>query len=190
MPKFIPGGNRSQFGEESQAAMKVPTSHIQGMFGVTLDDLCEKWNFPYPHYMKIDVDGIEISILRSASKVLKHPNLKSVIVELGTPIEQQEAIAIMKQAGLELKHRSTRNWGETCFILREPARHDISLYLLLLIVCESTLFLRHYNDIDHMTPVIAKWIETGHICDAVMISKKRFDGDYRIEYLKSLQEFD
>lgn len=38
-----------------------------------------------------------------------------------------------------------------------------------------------------MTPVIAKWIETGHICDVVMISKKRFDGDYRIEYLKHLQ---
>ncbi len=37
-----------------------------------------------------------------------------------------------------------------------------------------------------MTPVIAKWIEYGHICDVVMISKKRFDGDYRIEYLKNL----
>ena len=121
VPKFIPGGNRSQFGEESQAAMGVPTSHIQGMFGITLDDLCEKWNFPYPHYMKIDVDGIEISILRSASKVLKHPNLKSVIVELGTPLEQQEAIAIMKQAGLELKHQSTRNWGETCFIFERTS---------------------------------------------------------------------
>lgn len=121
VPKFIPGGNRSQFGEESQETMKVPTSHIQGMFGVTLDDLCGKWGFPYPNYIKIDVDGIEISILRAASQVLKHPNLKSVIVELGTPKEQQEAIAIMKQAGLELKHQSTRNWGETCFIFEKTS---------------------------------------------------------------------
>lgn len=121
VPKFIPGGNRSQFGEESQEAMKVPTSHIQGMFGITLDDLCGKWGFPYPNYIKIDVDGIEISILRSATQVLKHPNLKSVIVELGTPIEQQEAIAIMKQAGLELMSQSTRNWGETCFIFERAS---------------------------------------------------------------------
>lgn len=119
VPKFIPGGNRSQFGEESLNTMKTPTSHIQGMFGVTLDDLCGKWGFPYPNYMKIDVDGIEISILKAAEKVLNHPNLKSVIIELGTPAEQQEAVAIMKQAGLVLRQKSTKNWGETCFIFEK-----------------------------------------------------------------------
>ncbi len=51
---------------------------------------------------------------------------------------------------------------------------------------KALFFLRHYNDIDHMTPVIAKWAERGHICDIVMIGKKRFDGDYRIEFLKKL----
>lgn len=119
VPKFIPGGNRSQFGEESLDTMKIPTSHIQGMFGVTLDDLCGKWGFPYPNYIKIDVDGIEIPILKAAEKVLSHPNLKSVIVELGTPAEQQEAITIMKQAGLELKQKSNKNWGETYFIFEK-----------------------------------------------------------------------
>jgi hypothetical protein len=52
---------------------------------------------------------------------------------------------------------------------------------------KALFFLRHYNDIDHITPVIAKWIERGHVCDIVMISKKRFDGDYRIEFLKKLE---
>ncbi|MCO6426582.1 hypothetical protein [Nitrosomonas communis] len=51
---------------------------------------------------------------------------------------------------------------------------------------KALFFLRHYNDIDHITPVIAKWIERGHVCDIVMIGKKRFDGDYRIEFLKKL----
>lgn len=96
--------------------MKRSATHIQGMFGVTLDDLCRKWGFPYPNYMKIDVDGIEISILSGAASVLKHPALRSVIVELGTDEEQEKAIALMKQAGLEVKRRSTRNWGETCLI--------------------------------------------------------------------------
>lgn len=51
---------------------------------------------------------------------------------------------------------------------------------------KALFFLRHYNDIDHITPVITKWVERGHACDIVMIGKKRFDGDYRIEFLKKL----
>lgn len=116
VPKFIPGGNRSQFAQEPLDTMKVPTSHVQGMFGVTLNDLCGTWGFPYPNYMKIDVDGMEIPILRAAGNVLKHANLRSVIVELGTDVEQQQAVAIMKEAGLELACRTTRNWGEACCI--------------------------------------------------------------------------
>jgi FkbM family methyltransferase len=116
IPKFIPGGNRSQFGKVDIANMKIPTTHTQGMFGVTMDDLCNQWGFPYPNYIKIDVDGIEISILKGAKEVLKNPALKSVIVELGTVEEQEEAVCLMEQAGLEVKCRSTRNWGETCFI--------------------------------------------------------------------------
>lgn len=116
VPKFVPGGNRSQLGEESLEAMRSPTTHIQGMFGVTLDDLCEKWDFPYPNYLKIDVDGIEIQILKAATSVLKNPALRSVIVELGTEVEQQEATIIMLAAGMKLAAKSTRNWGETCCI--------------------------------------------------------------------------
>jgi FkbM family methyltransferase len=48
IPKFIPGGNRSQFGKEDIRNMKNPTTHNQGMLGVTLDDLCSTWNFPLP----------------------------------------------------------------------------------------------------------------------------------------------
>ncbi|UJP06140.1 MAG: FkbM family methyltransferase [Nitrosomonas sp.] len=116
IPKFIPGGNRSQFGREDLENMKIAATHTQGMFGVTLDDLCGCWGFPYPNYLKIDVDGIEISILRGAANVLANPALKSVIIELGTQAEQEQAIAIMKQAGLEVTKRPSRNWGETYLI--------------------------------------------------------------------------
>ena len=116
IPKFIPGGNRSQFGKEDACHMKIPATHIQGMFGVTLDDLCGTWGFPYPNYMKIDVDGIEISILKGAENVLRNPQLLSVIIELGTTEEQKQAVQLMNAAGLQVKHKTTRNWGETCFI--------------------------------------------------------------------------
>lgn len=121
IPKFIPGGNRSQFGREDVRNMKMPATHIQGMFGVTLDDLCGQWGFPCPNYMKIDVDGIEIPILKGAEKVLRNPQLVSVIIELGTDEEQQEAVQLMQAAGFQVKHKTTRNWGETCFIFERQS---------------------------------------------------------------------
>ncbi len=53
---------------------------------------------------------------------------------------------------------------------------------------KALFFLRHYNDIDHITPVISKWVEVGHHCDVVLIGKSRFDGDFRIEYLKKMDD--
>jgi hypothetical protein len=52
---------------------------------------------------------------------------------------------------------------------------------------KALFFLRHYNDIDHITPVIYKWIDTGHSCDIVLIGNSRFRNDYRIEFLRKLR---
>ena len=51
---------------------------------------------------------------------------------------------------------------------------------------KALFFLRHYNDIDHITPVIYKWIDSGHTCDIVVIGNSRFRNDYRIEFLRKL----
>ena len=51
---------------------------------------------------------------------------------------------------------------------------------------KALFFLRHYNDIDHITPVISKWIGSGHQCDVVLIGSAKFLQDYRIKYLRTL----
>lgn len=51
---------------------------------------------------------------------------------------------------------------------------------------KALFFLRHYNDIDHITPVISKWIEAGHIGDIVLIGNPKFLNDYRIKFLNRL----
>lgn len=51
---------------------------------------------------------------------------------------------------------------------------------------KALFFLRHYNDIDHIAPVIAKWAESGHTCDVALIGAKRFRQDFRINYLAGL----
>ena len=51
---------------------------------------------------------------------------------------------------------------------------------------KALFFLRHYNDIDHVTPVVHKWIERGHVCDVVLMGAKVFRDDYRVAWLDSL----
>lgn len=51
---------------------------------------------------------------------------------------------------------------------------------------KALFFLRHYNDIDHITPVISKWIEAGHMGDVVLVGNPKFLNDYRIEFLNRL----
>lgn len=52
---------------------------------------------------------------------------------------------------------------------------------------KALFFLRHYNDIDHVTPVIYKWIKSGHQCDVVLIGAHKFRRDFRIKYLSQLE---
>jgi hypothetical protein len=52
---------------------------------------------------------------------------------------------------------------------------------------KALFFLRHYNDIDHVTPVIYKWVESGHQCDVVLIGSAKFRHDFRIKYLSTLE---
>ena len=52
---------------------------------------------------------------------------------------------------------------------------------------KALFFLRHYNDIDHVTPVIHQWIGSGHQCDVVLIGSMQFRNDFRVKYLSKLQ---
>jgi len=52
---------------------------------------------------------------------------------------------------------------------------------------KALFFLRHYNDIDHITPVVYKWVGRGHVCDVVLLGDPHFMQDYRVVYLASLK---
>ncbi|HEX8873218.1 MAG TPA: hypothetical protein VF780_01220, partial [Nitrosospira sp.] len=51
---------------------------------------------------------------------------------------------------------------------------------------KALFFLRHYNDIDHITPVISKWTESGHDSDVILVGHPKFRNDYRIKFLDKL----
>jgi len=53
---------------------------------------------------------------------------------------------------------------------------------------KAFFFLRHNNDIDHIVPVLYKWLSTQNIpTDVIIITKKSYLNDPRIKYLKQFK---
>ena len=48
---------------------------------MSIDELCFKYNLPIPNYIKIDIDGKELDVLKGATKILKESELKSILIE-------------------------------------------------------------------------------------------------------------
>lgn len=67
------------FGEKSTPM----TQRIrQGSFGFTLDDLVASGEVPAPHFIKVDVDGLEHRVLAGMRETLRGPQLRSVLMEI------------------------------------------------------------------------------------------------------------
>jgi FkbM family methyltransferase len=77
---------------------------IQGSVVVSLDDICFSYGLPVPQHLKIDVDGLEEEIISGAGRVLRHQDLKTVMIEITelkgagpSPIRDE-----MRSAGFEV----------------------------------------------------------------------------------------
>ena len=76
------GGSRHAFGDltKSWSSGSDPI-FSQGMVAFAIDDLVFTYGFPFPHHIKIDVDGIESEIISGAPRVLADMRLRSVLIE-------------------------------------------------------------------------------------------------------------
>lgn len=91
-------GQNSRFSE----SFNIGSAH--GMLGYAIDDFVAQFAPPLPNYIKIDVDGLELSILRGAHHLLRNPVLRAIMVELSITHqeERREAIAMLDTAGFQL----------------------------------------------------------------------------------------
>jgi len=74
------------------------------IYGTTIDHLIETQTLKCPNYIKLDVDGIEHKILKSAKKILMNNDLKSILVEVNENYKNQhlEVIKIMNENQFKL----------------------------------------------------------------------------------------
>ena len=80
---------------------------FHGMLGFTVDDFISRFNPPFPTHIKMDVDGLEWSILRSATNTLRDVRLRAVMVELSLTNcdEHDRALALLEGFGLKYVSR-------------------------------------------------------------------------------------
>jgi FkbM family methyltransferase len=103
------GTSLHQFGKSGERSryFKDSVSDVQGMIGYTIDDFIAQFTPPFPTHLKLDVDGLEWSILRGAPKTLRDSRLRSIMVELNLNDEKEldRATALLSDAGLACSMR-------------------------------------------------------------------------------------
>jgi FkbM family methyltransferase len=79
----------------------------QGMIGYDIDSFVADFGVEIPTHLKIDVDGIELPIIRGARKMLADPKLQSVSIELiESDLDQVAAVTeILEGVGLHFVHK-------------------------------------------------------------------------------------
>ncbi len=90
---------------ESSAALDVtrtrkPVIWREGVYAMTLDAFCQETGLS-PQWVKMDVDGTEMEILKGATRTLRSPALDSLVVEMfGGPHIHEACARLLQGAGL------------------------------------------------------------------------------------------
>ena len=97
------GGGGSTFEREQDWTGKsFAPDFRQGSIGLSIDWLCQQCE-TYPNFIKVDVDGNELMVLRGAQETLKRPDCLGVYIELWQEHEEfDEACRILSDCGFVL----------------------------------------------------------------------------------------
>ena len=99
-----PGGAGGVFaGETDNYGQAIDAVYELRALGYSIDDFLDKFDVPFPNYLKMDIDGIQERVVIGARRTLRDRRLKSAMLEL-QPMPQQTAIILkeMEDAGFEL----------------------------------------------------------------------------------------
>ena len=101
-------GAASLGGEYELMKKKNNTIFHQGVYYASIDDLVFNSNFPFPAFIKVDVDGIEGAILSGARRVMNDDRFKSLLVEIQFKAEGDVSLIDkpLRAMGLRLLEKS------------------------------------------------------------------------------------
>lgn len=101
------GANVMFTGETFEPVFKQP------IIAYTIDDLIEAFGIEVPNLIKIDVDGIELAILKGAEKTLCQKEVRTVLVEVNENLEEtaNAIVALLTGAGFKLRSKHRFEYG-------------------------------------------------------------------------------
>lgn len=106
---LIPGGSLHTLGEAiDYKGDRFEPVLKQPLLGFKTDDLIDQFALPVPTHIKIDVDGIELAILKGADRTLADNTLRSIVVELEEGESEQQITDLLTQKGFRLDARHGR----------------------------------------------------------------------------------
>jgi len=76
----------------------------------TLDNICKEHDF-YPTFLKIDVEGAELNVLKGASNILNSVN--SLMIEITFPSDAKEIFQILEKNGFKECYQNSKS--HNCF---------------------------------------------------------------------------
>ncbi len=90
--KFRFGGSGHSFDRSiTSNGKQFKPSHIQGSISITLDSFCEELKI-YPEFIKIDVDGNELRVVKGMNNLLSSKKIKSILIELNQNFDEHKKI--------------------------------------------------------------------------------------------------
>ncbi|MFZ4763106.1 MAG: FkbM family methyltransferase [Alphaproteobacteria bacterium] len=102
LSQFMPAGSCHSFGENLDPYLKQREHAFkQGAIATRLDWLVSQEIVPQPHYIKIDVDGLEHKVIAGIQPLIEHPDFRSLLIELNPAVnEHKNTIAFLENLGL------------------------------------------------------------------------------------------
>jgi len=96
-----PGGSLHALGDaRDHRGTRFAPSVSQAVLSFRLDDLVRQFAIPAPSHLKIDVDGIELSVLKGAGSLLADPTLRTVLVEAQEGAAETRIVEHLRAHGL------------------------------------------------------------------------------------------
>ena len=119
---LVPGGSLHTLGEAiDYKGDRFEPVLKQPVLGFKTDDLIAQFGLPVPTHIKIDVDGIELSVLKGADRTLSDRTVRSIVVELEAGQNEKQISDVLEQKGFRLDARHGRRTPGmfNCIFVRE-----------------------------------------------------------------------
>ena len=106
---LIPGGSLHTLGEAiDHKGERFEPVLKQPVVSFKTDDFIDQFALPRPTHIKIDVDGIELAVLKGAERTLSDNTLRSIVVETEEGESEKQITDLLAHLGLRLDARYGR----------------------------------------------------------------------------------